>query len=104
MKNRIVSLTLVLAMALQIFASAMPGDLSTLGNETQSRQTYIDAGAAPFIAFDNTQKAKQLRYNFDSLGSFSSSCLYNFVVYTGHSSIKTNKAFVRPQINSPLLI
>ena len=104
MKNKFVSLTLVMAMALQIFAAAMPGDLSTLGNETQSRQTYIDAGVAPFIAFDVTQKAKQLRYNFDSLGSFSSPCLYNVVVYTGHSSIKTNKAFVRPQINSPLLI
>ena len=104
MKNKIVSLTLVLAMALQIFAAAMPGDLSIFGNETQSRQTYINAGTAPFIAFDVTQKAKQLRYNYDSLEAFSSPCLYNVVVYTGYSSIKTDKAFVRPQINSPLLI
>ena len=104
MKNKIVSLTRVMAMALQIFAAAMPGDLSIFGNDNQSRQTFFDSGTAPFLAFDVTQKAKQLRYNFDSLGSFSSSCLYNFVVYTGHSSIKADKAFVRPQINSPLLI
>ena len=104
MKNKIVSLTLVLAMALQVFAAAMPGDLSTFQNNNQSRQSFIDSGTAPFIAFDETQKAKQLRYNFDSLGSFSSPCLYNVVVYTGHSSIKVNTAFVRPQINSPLLI
>ena len=104
MKNKIVSLTLVLAMGLQIFAAAMPGDMSIFGKENQNRQTYIDAGTAPFIAFDITQKGKQLRYNFDSLGSFSSPCLYNVVVYTGHSSIKADKAFVRPQINSPLLI
>ena len=104
MKSKTISLTLIVAMALQLFAAAMPGDLSTFGNENQSHQTFIDSGTVPFIAFDDTQKAKQLRYNFDSLGAFSSHCLYNVVVYTGHSSIKTDKAFVRPQINSPLLI
>ncbi|MBR5711856.1 MAG: hypothetical protein IKX40_13960 [Thermoguttaceae bacterium] len=104
MKSKTISLTLIAAMALQLFAAAMPGDLSTFGNNNQSRQTFIDSGTAPFIAFDETQKAKQLRYNFDSLDSCSSPCLYNVVVFTGHSSIKADKAFVRPQINSPLLI
>ena len=104
MKNKIVSLTLVLTMALQVFAAAMPGELSILENDNQSRQTFIDSGTAPFFALDNTQKDKQLRYNFDSLESFSSPCLYTVIVYTGHSSIKTDKAFIRPQINSPLLI
>lgn len=104
MKDKICSLTLILAMAAQIFASAMPGDLSTFGHKKQSHQTFIDSGNAPFIAFDTSQKSKLLRYSVESYTSFSSTCIQICAVFTGHSSHKTGKAFVRPQINSPLLI
>ena len=103
MKDKICSLTLIIALAAQIFASAMPGDLSVF-EKSEKRQTFLDSGTAPFIAFDVSQKSRLLRYSLDSLTVGFSMPLYNCVTIAEHSSRKVYKVVVRPQINSPLLI